>query len=290
MSDSPMIRQEHGVHASVSGRQRWPGLTHVGLSLRWETEPGWIAMSFDAPTLLVATSELGGRCQVRAEPGCPTDGEYVGTGHLSLITPAQTAVVHAVEMREARIGCFMIDLATADYLPPPHTAALSAAGSRFMFKDDRVYTCASLLSASADSAGPFQTSLSRALLAALVGVSSRPVRAPGGAKLTGEPLARVLAHISDYLDQTITIDELADLAGMAAGAFSRAFRDVTGQSPQRWQMDARVRGAQRLMIDDPSGSLAEVAVLTGFADQSHFSRAFLDIVGLTPTTWLHQRP
>jgi AraC family transcriptional regulator len=55
-------------------------------------------------------------------------------------------------------------------------------------------------------------------------------------------------------------------------------------------MDARVRSAQRLMIDDLSTSLAEVAALTGFSDQSHFSRAFQEIVGLTPTAWLHQRP
>lgn len=285
-----MIRQEHGVRAAVLGRQTWPGLTHVGLGLRWETEPGWVAISFDAPTLLVATSELGGRCQVRANPDRPSEGEYVGTGHLSLITAAQTVVIHAVEMREARIGCFLIDLATADYLPPAHVEALARVGSRFMFKDERVSTCASILSGSTDNAGPFQISMSRALLAALVGVShrlSQPESRPG---LTGEPLAQVLAHIRDCLDQTITIDELAGLAGMAAGTFSRAFRDVTGQSPQRWQMDARVRSAQRLMIDDPSGSLAEVAALTGFADQSHFSRTFLEIVGLTPTAWLNQRP
>ena len=282
-----MIRQEHGVHAAVLGRQTWPGLTHVGLGLRWETEPGWVAISFDAPTLLVATSELGGRCQVRAKPDRPSEGEYVGTGHLSLITAAQTVVIHAVEMREARIGCFLIDLATADYLPPAHVDALARSGSRFMFKDERACACASILSANADSAGSFQIAMSRALLAALVGVSSQPA---GRTRLTGEPLARVLAHIRDYLDQTITIDELASAAGMTAGTFSRAFREVTGQSPQRWQMDARVRSAQRLMIDDPSGSLAEVAALTGFADQSHFSRAFLEIVGLTPTAWLNQRP
>ena len=285
-----MIREEHGVRAAASSRHIWPGLIHVALSLRWETEPGWIALSFDKPTLLVATSEFGGRCEVREAPGRPTGGEYIGTGHLSLVTAARTAVIHAVEMREARIGCFLIDLMTADYLPPSHVAALADAGSRFMFKDERVHTCASLLSTSADSAGPFQLSLGRALLAALVGISSQPARPIGGTRLTGDPLARVLAHIRDYLDQTITVDELADLAGMAAGAFSRAFRDATGQSPQRWQMDARVRSAQRLMIDDPTGSLAEVAALTGFADQSHFSRAFLEIVGLTPTAWLHQRP
>jgi AraC-like DNA-binding protein len=54
-------------------------------------------------------------------------------------------------------------------------------------------------------------------------------------------------------------------------------------------MDHRVRSAQRLLTDNPNESLNEVAVLCGFADQSHFSRAFLKVVGLTPTAWLHGR-
>jgi AraC-like DNA-binding protein len=54
-------------------------------------------------------------------------------------------------------------------------------------------------------------------------------------------------------------------------------------------MDYRVRNAQRLLMDHPNESLTEVATLCGFADQSHFSRAFLKVVGLTPTAWLHSR-
>jgi AraC-like DNA-binding protein len=54
-------------------------------------------------------------------------------------------------------------------------------------------------------------------------------------------------------------------------------------------MDARVRFAQRLMVDNPALSLSLIASRSGFADQSHFSRAFLDILGITPTAWLHQR-
>jgi AraC family transcriptional regulator len=71
--------------------------------------------------------------------------------------------------------------------------------------------------------------------------------------------------------------------------FGSAFRDATGVSVQQWQTDCRVRSAQRLLMDNPNESLTEVATLCGFADQSHFSRAFLKVVGLTPTAWLHSR-
>jgi transcriptional regulator GlxA family with amidase domain len=82
---------------------------------------------------------------------------------------------------------------------------------------------------------------------------------------------------------------LASIAEVPAGEFGGLFRESTGMSPQRWQMDARVRHAQRMMVDDPQASLATVATIAGFSDQSHFTRAFFDVIGVTPTTWLHQR-
>jgi AraC family transcriptional regulator len=42
-------------------------------------------------------------------------------------------------------------------------------------------------------------------------------------------------------------------------------------------------------VDDPGESLAAIASLVGFSDASHFSRAFLEIVGTTPSAWLRQR-
>jgi AraC family transcriptional regulator len=85
------------------------------------------------------------------------------------------------------------------------------------------------------------------------------------------------------------VETLAEIALMVPERFGGAFRDVTGMSVRQWQMDHRVRGAQRLLADNPKESLAEVAILCGFADQSHFSRAFLRVVGQTPTAWLHSR-
>jgi transcriptional regulator GlxA family with amidase domain len=108
-------------------------------------------------------------------------------------------------------------------------------------------------------------------------------------RLTGRQLARVLDHINEHLDERPTNDSLAQFAELSPMEFGSAFREATGLSPQRWQMDARVRSAQRLMVDTPTLSLSSVAVRSGFADQSHFSRAFLDILGVTPTAWLHQR-
>ena len=287
-----MIQKENGVRASRPSRRAWPGVSRVNFDLRWETEPGWIALSFEAPVLCFVANEVGGRCQIRMVPDQPTEGEYFGTGHLSFVAAAQPLIVHAGEMRQARLACYLIDANEARYLSPSEVGAVATASSRFMFKDDRLHTCANLLNEcdGKDDGSPYGASLARALLAALLGPALRQNIPPPAGRLTGAPLARVFAHILDYLDQSVTVDELAQVAGISSTQFSRAFREATGLSPQRWQMDARVRSAQRLMIDDPTGPLAEVAALAGFSDQSHFSRAFLKIVGVTPTAWLHQRP
>jgi transcriptional regulator GlxA family with amidase domain len=130
--------------------------------------------------------------------------------------------------------------------------------------------------------------LRNALFAALVGAASDPARDMAD-RLTGPPLARVLTHIAEHLEERVTNESLAQLAGISPTQFGHAFREATGLSPQRWQMDARVRFAQRLMVDDPALPLSSIASRSGFADQSHFSRAFLDILGTSPTAWLHQR-
>ena len=53
-----------------------------------------------------------------------------------------------------------------------------------------------------------------------------------------------------------------------------------GLTPHQFQMQNRVRKAQRLLRD--SAPTAEAALAAGFCDQSHLSRYFKQIVGLTP--------
>ena len=282
-----MIRKEHGVEVTQLGQYDLPGITRLVMDLRWRTEPGWVELSFDLPALCLAIDEIGGHCQMRLRPDQPVQGEYYGPGHLSLIAAGQPVSIYATEMRQARLVFYLLDPGKATYLSSAETGAIGAMRSRYMFQNEPVQVCATVLGRHRKGEGdPYSLSLARALVAALLCVA--PPHRPPAAKLTGEGLERVFSHILDNLDQTVTVEELAGIATLTPAQFGKAFRDVTGLSAQRWQMDARVRSAQRLMIDDPEESLAEIAALAGFSDQSHFSRAFMEIVGATPTAWLHQ--
>ncbi len=286
-----MITKESGVRVTAPSREQWPGLLRIILNMRWETEPGWIALTFDSPVLCLVLSETGGRCQARRQPEQPVQGEYFGTGHLSFVAPTQPLAIYASEMRAARIALYQFDLDNTDCLSPEQAEVIKRAESRYMFRDDRLYECARLLGEHEATNNPdiYGLSLARALQFALLGMPPRRMKSRISLKLTGARFAEVLAYINDHLDQSTTVRDLARISNVSPAQFGRSFHDATGMSPQRWQMDARIRSAQRLMVDDPIESLTAIASLVGFSDSSHFSRAFLEIVGTTPSAWLRQR-
>jgi AraC family transcriptional regulator len=286
-----MITKEFGVHVIALSRQQWPGLLRTILNLRWETEPGWIGLTFDLPVLCVVLSETGGRCQIRMQPEQPVQGDYFGTGHLSFVAPSRPLTIHAMEMRDARIALYQLRLDKTDCLGSEQAAAIAQFESRYMFRDDRLYECARLLGEHEVTNDPdvYGSSLARALQLVLLGMPLRWMKSRTSVKLTGDRFAEVLAYINDHLDQSTAVRDLARISNMSPAQFGRSFQEATGMSLQRWQMDARIRSAQRLMVDDPAESLTEIASLFGFSDSSHFSRAFLEIVGTSPSAWLRQR-
>ena len=60
----------------------------------------------------------------------------------------------------------------------------------------------------------------------------------------------------------------------------RVFRRQTGLPPHAYQTQVRIEAAKNLIIQ--GRSLAFVAAETGFADQSHFTRRFKQLAGITP--------
>jgi len=91
--------------------------------------------------------------------------------------------------------------------------------------------------------------------------------------------------IEEHLAGGLTVTELADLCGLSPSHFSRAFKQATGFSPHRWMQIRRIERAKALLVGK-TGSLAEIALSCGFADQSHFTRSFSREVGEAPLRWL----
>jgi AraC-like DNA-binding protein len=88
----------------------------------------------------------------------------------------------------------------------------------------------------------------------------------------------------DYLrrrvHETVTLDELASISRMSRFHLARAFAARVGLPPHAYQTRLRVERAMELLRAGLRPG--EVANLTGFADQSHLTRHFRRIMGVTP--------
>lgn len=106
-----------------------------------------------------------------------------------------------------------------------------------------------------------------------------PHRFRGG--LAGGVLRRVAAYIDDHIGEHISLDELAGEAGVSRFHFARQFRLSTGESPMGYLRRLRIERSKSILQTRDS-TIAEVAARLGFSDQSHFTRIFGRLVGVSP--------
>lgn len=92
---------------------------------------------------------------------------------------------------------------------------------------------------------------------------------------------RAKEFIRANLDKDISISDVAAACGLSRSYFIRAFRAVTGYTPHRWLLTQRIEQARHL-VQTTTTPLAQIATLCGFADQSHLTRNFNQIVGISP--------
>jgi len=108
------------------------------------------------------------------------------------------------------------------------------------------------------------------------------VREPGaGERLEPRWLAAVVARLREEYSQPLTINEMAADIGVSPVRLSRSFRQFYGESLGDYLRRIRVQFACQKLADQEA-DLAQVGIEAGFADQSHFTRIFKRVTGLTP--------
>ncbi len=107
-------------------------------------------------------------------------------------------------------------------------------------------------------------------------------RLPAARDAGREPgaVARARAILDARFGEDLSLADLAAETGLSAWHLARAFTTAVGLPPHAYLVQQRVRRA-RERLAGPQG-LAELAADLGFADQSHFTRAFKRIVGVSP--------
>ena len=100
--------------------------------------------------------------------------------------------------------------------------------------------------------------------------------------MPGIRLNRVLEYIRANIGKDLKLSALAEIANMSPHYFSELFKQSTGLSPHRYVLRAKIERAKEY-LRDLRVNVFEASVLTGFADQSYFTKVFRRVVGVTPT-------
>jgi AraC-like DNA-binding protein len=94
--------------------------------------------------------------------------------------------------------------------------------------------------------------------------------------------------LDEHYAERVSLQNLAQLVGLSPYHLNRSFCRKIGMPPHAYQLQMRIARAKSALR--AGSSIAGVALATGFADQSHFTRVFKRLVGDTPAQyWWHSK-
>ena len=106
--------------------------------------------------------------------------------------------------------------------------------------------------------------------------------------LSGWRLKKVREYIDAHLDRPISLQDLADTAGLSRMHFASQFREASGVRPHEYLLQQRIERSKELLLRSQC-PIIQVALSVGFETQSHYSTIFKRMVGETPTEWRRLR-
>lgn len=100
-------------------------------------------------------------------------------------------------------------------------------------------------------------------------------------------LATTLAHVHDHISEDLSIDALAQHAGMSRAVFDRHFKAATSSSPLQYIKALRLSEASMRIARGES--IGDAATAVGYHNASQFSREFRRKFGISPRDWARER-
>ncbi|MBE9009423.1 helix-turn-helix transcriptional regulator [Pseudanabaenaceae cyanobacterium LEGE 13415] len=111
--------------------------------------------------------------------------------------------------------------------------------------------------------------------------TTKPKSLKNAKKLSQLNLQQITEYVHEHLDQEIKLTELAAIAQLSPYYFLRLFKQTTKVTPHQYILQCRIEQA-KVLLQNSELSLAEIALRVGFCDQSHLTRCFKRLLGVTP--------
>lgn len=104
-----------------------------------------------------------------------------------------------------------------------------------------------------------------------------------------EAVQRSIRYMQEHFSEAVTVNQLAEVAGVGRVRYTRIFKEMTGRIPLEYLNGLRIERAQQqlLLTDD---RLHDIALTVGYSNEYYFNRRFKGSVGVTPGQYrsLHQ--
>ena len=100
-------------------------------------------------------------------------------------------------------------------------------------------------------------------------------------------LQRALDFIDENYMEDIKITTLSNMSNMSDSTFLRTFKKDFNLTPKRYIISRRLKKVAEY-LDQTNKSFCEISILCGFSDQSHMTREFRKVTGVTPTSYLRR--
>ena len=284
------FRSPHGIRKIECQIRNWTGFTVRNVVHYVDPGRVWHDISSDETTVAIVLGQVGGYCESRLNLNRPTPRSRFDAGHTTFVPADMTVWGYSdsiQSVRELRMSFApkVLESILGDELDTAKTGRPA-----LMLYDDKIAKCASLLAEECqESPGCgrlYGESLTTTLTAALFTSGKAPIQQANG--LSRWQLRRAIDYLEAHQMQDISLEEMAKLVGLSQSQFARLFKISTGMPPYKWSIDARIKQAQELLLLGKH-SIASIAIQTGFADQSHFTKTFRRATGASPKDWQRSR-
>lgn len=94
-------------------------------------------------------------------------------------------------------------------------------------------------------------------------------------------IGRVITRMRTGLADSLSVPQMANIAGMSVSAFHEHFKAIAGTSPLQYHKDLRLTEARRLLIET-AGPVSSVAFEVGYESPTQFSREYARKFGASP--------
>lgn len=112
---------------------------------------------------------------------------------------------------------------------------------------------------------------------------SRHLNKTAGTAIPYRDLRAPVDYICQNFASNISVESLASACNISVSALERRFRKHLKKTPHQYITQVRLDNARQMLLDTDK-AIGTIALETGFADHSHFTRAYTRNFGTTPSS------